>query len=283
MSSAQLGTLVTAMVTPFDTNGLVDSDVAVELMHELVDSGSDGIVVTGTTGESSTLTDHEQLELIHLAVEEVGDRCKVIAGTGSNDTRHAVELTTEATKLGVAGILSVTPYYNRPNRIGIVEHFKAVSSATDLPIILYNIPARTGTDMPNSLVEELAEIEGVAAVKQARDSDLQLIDGLDFYAGNDDMLCRAVELGAVGGICVASHIFGSQMREIIDSPETRQTVDAELREAYEVLSITTNPIPIKAALNLLGKNVGGLRLPLVPATEEENRAIESMLSKYGLL
>jgi len=278
-----LGAILTAMVTPFDADLRVDEEAAVAMMHHLIEHGSDGLVVCGTTGEAATLTDEEHLRMIELAVTEMRGRCTVVAGVGSNDTRHAIELTEKATALGADAMLSVTPYYVRPNRRGIVRHFEAVAQATDKPIVLYNIPSRTGTDMPNDLLAELAQLEHVSAVKQANNTNLALIDGLDVYAGNDDILCRTLELGGAGGILVASHIVGPEMRRMFDEPDRRREVDAGLRDIYQALSVTSNPIPIKAALNLLGHRVGGLRLPMVEADEHELATVREMLERHGLL
>src|ERR1700736_5047237 len=192
---ASLGAILTAMVTPFDASLRVDEDATVALMSHLVTHGSDGLVICGTTGEAATLTDEEHLRVIELAVGEMRGRCTIVAGVGSNDTRHAIHLTERATELGADAMLSVTPYYNRPNRRGIVRHFEEVAKATDRPIVLYNIPSRTGTDMPVDLLAELAQIEHVEAVKQANKASLQLVDGLDVYAGNDDILRPTLELG----------------------------------------------------------------------------------------
>jgi 4-hydroxy-tetrahydrodipicolinate synthase len=281
--STNLGAILTAMVTPFDGDGRVDEEAAVRLMHHLSEHGSDGLVICGTTGEASTLSDEEHLGIVRLAVEEMRGRCTIVAGVGSNDTRHAVHLTDAATELGADAMLSVTPYYNRPNRRGIVRHFEEVAKATDKPIVLYNIPSRTATDMPNDLLAELGQIEHVEAVKQANNANLALVDGLDLYAGNDDILCQTLELGGAGGICVASHIVGEEMKRMVDEPEYRRRIDAGLREVYTALAVTGNPIPIKAALNLLGHRVGGLRLPLVEADGRETEVIRTMLERHGLL
>jgi len=279
-----LGAILTAMVTPFDAQLRLDEDATVRLMEHLVAHGSDGVVACGTTGEAATLTDEEHLRVIELAVQTLRGRGTVVAGVGSNDTRHAVELTERATALGADAMLHVTPYYNRPNRRGIVAHFEACASATDKPIILYNIPSRTGVDMPNELLAELAErIENVVAVKQANNDNLAPIEGLQLYAGNDDVLCETLELGGVGGICVASHVIGEEMRRMVDEPERRREIDAGLRDVYEALSVTTNPIGVKAALNLLGHRVGGLRLPMVEADEHETAVIRAALERHGLL
>jgi 4-hydroxy-tetrahydrodipicolinate synthase len=279
-----LGSILTAIVTPFDDELRVDEEAFVALMHHLAAHGSDGFVVCGTTGEATTLTDEEHLALVELAVRERPDGATIVAGTGSNDTRHAVELTERATELGVDATLSVTPYYNKPNRRGLLRHFEAVADATDRPVVLYNIPSRTATDMPNDLLAELAQRHDVIRyVKQANPDNLAHIDGLAIYAGNDDMLADVLDLGEPGGICVASHIVGDRMRLMVDEPARRREIDAELRDVYETLFLTSSPTPVKAALNMLGHRVGGLRLPLVEATDEEAAQVHEMLERHGLL
>ncbi len=278
----ELGAILTAVVTPFDERLGIAEEAFVSLLHHLAAHGSDGFVVCGTTGEAPTLTDEEHLRLIELAVAERPAGATIVAGTGSNDTRHAIHLTERATALGVDAILSVTPYYNRPNRRGIVRHFGAVAGATDKPIVLYNIPQRTGTDMPNDLLAELAQIPRIDFVKQANNDNLALVDGLGVYAGNDETLARTLDLGGVGGILVASHLVGAEMRRMVDEPAERASIDAGLREVYEALSVAPNPIGVKAALNMLGFGVGGLRLPLVEADWAERDAIGAMLGRRGL-
>jgi 4-hydroxy-tetrahydrodipicolinate synthase len=278
----QLGGILTAMVTPFDAGGAVDEAATVRLIHDLLDRGSDGLVVAGSTGEAATLTDDEKLRLWRLAVDEAGD-APVIAGTGTYDTRHSVELTERATEIGVDAVLVVTPYYNKPNRRGLVAHFEAVAAATDLPVILYNIPARCAVDMPNELLAELAQIENVTAVKQARYEDLAPIDGLDLLAGNDDTLAKVLDMGGPGGILVASQLVGTEMRRMIDEPDRRAEIHASLGDLFEALTVTTNPIPIKAAMSMAGYRVGGLRLPLVEASEDEAAVIRAALERHGLL
>jgi 4-hydroxy-tetrahydrodipicolinate synthase len=280
---AGLGQVLTAMVTPFDAQRRVNEESAVRLMHHLVEHGSDGLVICGTTGEASTMSDDEHMGFVKLAVDELGGQASIIAGTGSNDTAHAVHLTERATEIGVDATLSVTPYYNRPNRAGIVAHFTEVARATDRPVILYNIPSRTATDMPNDLLAELAQIEHIDGVKQANDDNLALIDGLDLYAGNDDTFCDVLEMGGAGGVLVASQVFGEEMRRMVDEPDNRREIDAGLRDAYADLFVTANPIGVKAALNLLGHDVGGLRLPMVEADEEQLAVIRAMLERHGLL
>jgi 4-hydroxy-tetrahydrodipicolinate synthase len=221
--------------------------------------------------------------MIELAVREMGDSLSIIAGAGSNDTRHAVHLTERCTEAGADAILSVTPYYNKPNRRGIVRHYEEVARATDKPVLLYNIPSRTAINMPPDLLAELAQIEHVDGVKQANDDELQPIDGLDVYAGNDGTLARALDLGEPGGVLVASHIVGDEMRRMVDEPENRAEIDASLQDVYDTLFLTANPICTKAALNMLGVRVGGLRLPLVEASEDEAAAVRTMLERHGLL
>jgi 4-hydroxy-tetrahydrodipicolinate synthase len=202
---------------------------------------------------------------------------------GSNDTRHAVHLTERATALGVDAVLSVTPYYNKPNRRGIVRHYEEVSKATNVPVVLYNIPSRVVVDVPNDLLAELAQLDHVEYVKQANNDNLAQVDGLGLYAGNDEILLRTLELGGCGGICVASHLVGDEMRRMVDEPESRAAIDASLRDVYAAMGVTTNPIPVKAALEMAGHKAGGLRLPLVEADESERAQIREVLERHGLL
>jgi 4-hydroxy-tetrahydrodipicolinate synthase len=277
-----IGGILTAMVTPFDRDGALNEDAAARLMQHLLENGSDGLVLAGSTGEGATLTDDEKARLWEIGVAESGD-ATIIAGTGTYDTHHTVDLTRRASAIGVDAMLVVTPYYVRPNRRGIKAHFEAVAAATDKPIVAYNIPSRTATDMPNDLLAELAEIENVVAVKQARYDDLAPIDGMDLLAGNDDILAKVMDLGGAGGILVAAHLVGREMRRIVDEPDRRQDIEDGLRDLYKALTVTTNPIPIKAALNLAGHEVGGLRLPLVEADEAETAVIREALERHNLL
>lgn len=279
----RIGGVITAMVTPFDRDGALDEDAAVRLMQHLLENGSDGLVLAGSTGESPTLTDEEKCRLWELAVAECPDDATIVAGTGTYDTRHTVELTKRATEIGADAMLVVTPYYNKPNRRGIKAHFETVAAATDKPIVVYNIPSRTVTDISNELLAELAEIDNIVAVKQARYEDMQTIDGLDLLAGNDEVLAQVMDLGGTGGILVASHLVGREMRRILDEPEHRHEIEDGLRDLYGALTVTTNPIPIKAALELAGHDVGGLRLPLVEASEEEKAVIRAALERHNLL
>ncbi len=280
---SDLGTVITAIVTPFDERLDVDEDAFVSLLHHLAANGSDGFVVCGTTGEGSTLSDAEQLGLIELAVRERPPGVSIIAGAGSNDTRHAVHLTERASELGADAVLSVTPYYNRPSRRGILGHFEAVAAASGVPVVLYNIPARTGTDMPNDLLARLAQIERIDFVKQSNAANLAPVDGLRIYAGNDDLFARTLDMGEAGGILVASHLVGPQMRRMVTEPENRSSIDASLQDVYKTLFLTSSPTCTKAALNLLGHRVGGLRLPMVEADDAELEAVRAMLVRHGLL
>jgi 4-hydroxy-tetrahydrodipicolinate synthase len=277
-----VGGVLTAMVTPFGEDGELNEEAAVDLMRHLLDNGSDGLVLAGSTGENATLTDDEMARLWELGVEE-GGNATIVAGTGSNDTRHAIELTERASEVGVDAMLVVAPYYNKPNRRGLIEHYRAVAGATDKPIVLYNIPSRTVIDMPNDLLRELAEIPNVVAVKQARYENLERVEGLDLLAGNDDMLADVLDTGGTGGIHVASHLVGREMRRMIDEPESRREIHESLADLFKALFVTTSPIPIKAALNMAGHDVGGLRLPLVEASEEEKATVRQALEHHGLL
>ena len=279
------GSILTAMVTPFDADGRVDEDAAVDLMHHLTEHGSDGLVICGTTGEASTLADDEHLGMIRLAVEEMRDtNTTIVAGVGSNDTRHAIHLTERATEIGPDALLHTNPYYNRPSRRGIVRHFQEVCRATDLPIVLYNIPQRTGSDMPNDLLAELAQLENIVAVKQANAANLAKVDGLRIYAGNDDLLADVLDLGEAGGILVASHLFGEEMHRMVDEPEHRREIDRSLKDVYSDMSVAPLACSTKAALNLLGILPGATpRLPYVELDERELDLIRSMLERHGLL
>ena len=281
--ATNLGAILTAMVTPFDADGRVDEEAAVRLMHHLAEHGSDGLVICGTTGEASTLSDEEHLGMLALAVREMRGRCTIVAGVGSNDTRHAVHLTERATELGVDALLSVNPYYNRPSRPGIVRHYQEIVRATDRPIVLYNIPQRTGADLPNDLLAELAQLDNIAAVKQANPANLAKIVGLQIYAGNDDLLVDVLDLGEPGGILVAAHLFGQEMHQMVDEPDRRREIDQSLQDVYRDLAVAPAACSTKAALNLLGIGVGGPRLPYVELDERETATVRAMLKRHGLL
>jgi 4-hydroxy-tetrahydrodipicolinate synthase len=279
---AGLGAILTAIVTPFDDELRVDEEAFVALLHHLAAHGSDGAVVAGTTGEASTLDVDEHVALVELAVRERPPGMTIVAGAGSNDTRHAVRMTERVCEIGADAVLSVTPYYNRPNRRGLLRHFEEISRASDRPIVLYNIPQRTGTDMPNELLGELAQLEHVEAVKQANNDNLAPVDGLRLYAGNDEVLARTLDLGGAGGILVASHIVGSQMRRMVDEPDERATIHESLLPVFAALSVGPAAMTTKAALNLLGIRAGRLRLPYVEADERELATIREMLRARGL-
>jgi 4-hydroxy-tetrahydrodipicolinate synthase len=287
-----LGEVLTATVTPFDADGAVDYDRYRELCAFLVDNGSDGVVVNGTTGEASTLSEEERVGLIRAAVEAIGDRATVVAGTGTNSTAHSIHLTERAHEAGAHAVLVVTPYYNKPPPRGIVEHFKAVAAATDRPVIAYNIPGRVVINIEPETMTELAEIPNVTGVKQSNadlDQARHIVDlGLDLYAGDDDLVLPFVELGGRGGVCVHTHIVGPQVKEMIrlareGDLEGARRVDEELKPAIELIGVVTGPIQIKAALNMLGHEVGGLRLPLVEASDEQKARIRSCLERLKLL
>jgi 4-hydroxy-tetrahydrodipicolinate synthase len=287
-----LGNVLTAIVTPFREDESVDFEAFQRLARHLVDHGSDGVVVAGTTGESPTLTDRERLDLIRAAVEAVGGDATVVAGTGTYSTAHSVHLTEDARELDVDGLLIVTPYYNKPPQRGIVAHFEAIAEASDLPIVVYNIPSRVVINIEPETITRLAQIPTVRAVKQAHDDLDQarhIVEvGLDLYAGDDNLILPFLELGAMGGVCVHTHVVGPQVAEQVRAylngdPERARAIDRELDAAYELLKIQTNPIPVKAALNLLGHGVGGHRLPIPPPTGDEVAAVRGCLERLGLL
>jgi 4-hydroxy-tetrahydrodipicolinate synthase len=280
--------IFTAMATPFDGDGNVDLGAARSLATHLLEHGSHGLVVGGTTGECPTLTDGETIELLEAVRAEAGDEVLLICGTGTNDTRHSGELTKMAAAAGADASLVVAPYYNKPNRAGLRAHFEAVAAAVpELPMIMYNIPARVVINMPPDLLAKLGEVDNIVAVKQANDEELGPIDGLSILAGNDNTFLRVLEFGGAGGITVASHVVGPQMREMWDAAQSgdidrAREIDAELTPVYEGLSVTTNPIPIKAALEMLGLASGRMRLPLVPVDAEQRAAVKAALEGIGL-
>ena len=287
-----LGQILTAVVTPFAENGSVNVDAFKRLCVHLVENGSDGVVVAGTTGEAPTLSDEERLGLFAAAIEAVGDRANVVAGTGTYSTAHSVHLTREAHKLGVDAFLVVTPYYNKPPMRGIVAHFEAIATVTDKPIVVYNIPQRVVINLEPDTLAELAEIPNVQYVKQATtdlDQARRVVSesGLILLAGGDELLLPFLELGARGGILVYTHIVGPRVRELVTrfadgDAEGAREIERELAPVIEALSVA-NPIPVKAALNMLGHEVGGHRLPLVEATEAEKTALRSALERAGIL
>ena len=287
-----LGEILTAICTPFKPDGSVDVQAFRALAAHLVANGSDGLVVTGTTGEAPTLSDDERFALYEAAVDEVGDRATVVAGTGTYATDHSVHLTARAHELGVHGFLVVTPYYNKPPVRGIVRHFEEIAAVSDRPIVAYNIPGRVVLNLETETIARLAEIPTVRAVKQAN-PDLEQARaivglGLDLYAGDDDLVFPFLELGGIGGVCVHTHVVGPQVKELVrlyrsGDVDAARVLDQELEPSIDLLRVAVNPIAIKCALNLLGHEVGGHRLPLVEATEDERDAVRGCLERLGLL
>jgi 4-hydroxy-tetrahydrodipicolinate synthase len=287
-----LGEVLTAIVTPFDGGGSVSLDKFRELASYLVDHGSDGLVVAGTTGESPTLSDDEKLQLFAAAVEAVGDRASVVAGTGTYDTMHSARLTERANELGVDGFLVVTPYYSKPPQRAIVRHFQEIAARTDKPVVVYNIPSRVVVNIEPETIEQLAGIENVRAVKQAND-DLEQARripgfGLDLYAGDDNLIFPFLELGGIGGVCVHTHVWGPQTKEMVrrykaGDRDGARRLHEEMAPAFDLLKVTTNPIAIKTALNLLGHEVGGFRLPMVDPSDEEAEQVRACLERAGVL
>ena len=287
-----LGEVLTAIVTPFREDGAVDLEAFRSLCGFLLDNGSDGLVVTGTTGEAPTLSDDERLSLYEAAVDAVGARGTVVAGTGTYSTAHSIHLTERAHEIGVDGFLVVTPYYNKPPQRGIVAHVEAIAAVTDRPVVFYDIPSRVVVDAEPATISRLAEIQNVRAVKQAKPSIEAarhvVACGLDLYAGDDDLILPFLEVGGVGGICVHTHIVGPKVKALIASYRTgdverAHALDEELRPAIDILRVQTNPIAIKRALQLVGQEVGGLRLPLVEADEAETSQIRDCLEQLGLV
>lgn len=277
------------MVTPFAANGDLDLDSARRLARYLVDNGSHGLVVAGTTGESPTLSDGEKISLLEAVLDEIGDEATVIAGTGSNDTRHTVELTTRARDAGADAVLVVAPYYNKPNEAGLRAHFAAVSvAAAETPIVLYNIPSRSAINLPPELLSELAnQHRNIVAVKQANNDDLGPIAGLEVLAGNDEIFARTLGFGGAGGILVASNAVGPQMRELYEAAiagddQRAERINSELRPVYEAMAVAPGCASAKAALELLGIIDANLRLPMVPASDDERRQIRAALERCGL-
>ena len=291
----QFGGLITAMVTPFDPDGRLELGAAQKLASWLLDNGSDGLVVTGTTGEGPTLSDREKVDLWRAVVEAAGDRGSVIAGSGSNDTAHSQQLTREAEKVGCDAALVVTPYYNRPPQSGLLAHFRAVASSTSLPILLYDIPVRTGRKIEHATLLALADVPNIVGVKDAAgnvQATARLIaeapGGFEVYSGNDGDTLPWLAVGAVGVISVASHVAGPRMAEVLQrfwsgDAEGARTANAGLIGVYDAMNVTANPIPVKAALELLGHSVGSPRLPLLPATPAEVAVVREALRSAGLV
>jgi 4-hydroxy-tetrahydrodipicolinate synthase len=285
----EISGVLTAIATPFDESGAVDHDATRRLAAHLLEHGSHGLVIAGSTGECPTLTDEEEIQLLRTVRAEVGDEVLLICGTGTNDTRHSCELTKMAAEAGADASLVVVPYYNKPNPAGIMAHFEAVAAAVpELPMVMYNIPSRVVINADPELLRELGrQVDNIVAVKQANDDELGPIEGLTVLGGNDNVFLRVLEFGGGGGICVASHIVGDQMREMWDAAqagdiERAREIDAEITPVYEATSVTTNPIPLKAALEMLGLCADRLRLPLVSADAEQRAAIRAGLDAAGV-
>jgi 4-hydroxy-tetrahydrodipicolinate synthase len=292
---ASFGPVITAMVTPMDRLLAVDYERAAALAKRLVDSGSDGLVVCGTTGESPTLTDEERVRLFRTVREAVGGRAKVIAGTGTYNTAHSIHLTREAERVGCDGVLLVNPYYNKPSQEGLYQHFKAVAESTSLPVMLYNIQSRTSVNCEPATIARLAEIRNIVAVKEASGSldqmsQIRKLTPPEFhlYSGDDSLTLPLLAVGGTGIVSVAAHLAGREIKAMIQAfqaGDVRQALTLHLRlwPLFKVLFITTNPTPVKAALALAGFDVGGLRLPLVEVTVREREQIASVLKELALL
>jgi len=281
--------VITAMATPFEQGGAVDEAAALKLATYLLEHGSHGLVISGSTGEAPTLTDEEALVLVRVLRRELGDEALLICGTGTNDTRHSVELTRDAAEAGADASLIVTPYYNKPNPAGILAHFETIAAAVpDLPLIAYNIPSRVVVNVPPEQLAEIAKIDNVVAVKQANNDEMQPIEGMEILAGNDDVFLKTLELGGAGGILVASHLVGPQMREMWDAAQAgdidrAREIDTGLRQLYAAIGVTTNPIPVKAGLAMMGLiPTDTLRLPLVPADTEQRATMQAALESVDL-
>ncbi len=289
------GRVLTAMVTPFKKDLTIDYDQVKKLARHLVQSGSDGLVISGTTGESPTLTKEEKVELFRVVVEEVGGDAVVIAGTGSNDTASSIELTHIAEKVGVDGVMLVGPYYNKPSQEGLYQHFKTIAQSTNLPVVLYNVPGRTVVNILPQTVVRLSEIDNIVAIKEASGnldqvSELRrlLPDHFAIYSGEDSLTLPILSLGGMGVISVASHIIGQRIQEMVNAFTSGNItmatkIHCSIFPAFKGMFITTNPVPVKTALNMLGWQVGAPRLPLVDATPEEKDAIKKVLSDANLL
>lgn len=291
----KLGKLLTAMVTPFNNDLSINYEQAGKLAQYLVANGSDGIVVAGSTGESATMSKEEKLRLFSVVLDAVGDHAAVIAGTGSNDTRASIAMTAEAEKLGVHGAMLVAPYYNKPPQEGLYQHFQAIAETTNLPLILYNVPGRTGSNILPATVARLAKIKNIIAIKEASGSLDQASEIVrstpgDFlvYSGDDSLTLPILSIGGAGIISVAGHIVGRRMQEMIAAyfagdMSTATCIHQELLPIFKVIFLTTNPIPIKTAVNLIGQNAGPFRLPMIPATEAETEQIRNIMQAQGIL
>ena len=287
---APFGELLTAVLTPFDDNGSVDYATFWRLVKHLADNGSDGLVVAGTTGESPTLSQVEKIALFKAAKEAVGDRVKVIAGTGTYNTKVSIELTEQAAEMGCDGVMAVTPYYSKPPQEGIYRHFVAIAESTELPVLLYNIPGRTARRIEIDTLSRLAEHPNILAVKDAVD-DLEwtgkaiaaLPEGFAVYSGSDGMTKGMIDLGGVGVVSVASHLAGPQIKRMVQAAKSGDAEEAQrlndgLAPLFEALFLEPNPMPLKAGMNALWASVGEPRLPLIPAGDETTASIEAAMA-----
>lgn len=284
------GQLITAMVTPFDERGEIDFDATKNLLEHLIKTGTDAVVVAGTTGESPTLSTEEKLELFSFVIKEANGRIPVIAGTGTNNTKASIELTKEAEKLGADGIMLVAPYYNRPNQDGLYAHFKAIAEETDLPIMIYNIPGRTACNIEVDTIVKLSEIDNIVSVKEASgnlDAMAEIIertkDGFVLYSGDDSLTLPVLAIGGKGIVSVASHIVGDAMKEMIEAfnrgdIEKAGAIHRKLLPTFKALFSAPSPAPLKAVLNLTGIPVGDVRLPLVPLNEEQVEVLKQHIN-----
>lgn len=287
--------LITAMITPFDDKLQVNYAKAAEVAEYLAKNGTEGIVVAGTTGESPVLSDEEKLRLFATVKEQVGSRVSVWAGTGSNNTQHSVELSREAEQLGVDGVLLVGPYYNKPSQEGLYQHFRAIAEAINIPAMVYNIPSRTSSNILPETMARLAQIDNIVALKESSGDMNQvsqlahlLPEGMKVYSGDDSLTLPMMALGAHGVVSVASHLVGKDIQRMItafNNGDTREAtrIHLALFPIFKGLFITTNPVPLKEAMNILGMEVGGLRLPLTRASQQEHEFIGNMLISTGLL
>ncbi|MCL2766415.1 MAG: 4-hydroxy-tetrahydrodipicolinate synthase [Peptococcaceae bacterium] len=292
---SNFGQVITAMVTPFDNKQSINFAQARKLAAHLTQNGTDGLVVSGTTGESPALSKDEKIELFNNVVDEVGGNASIIAGTGSNSTADSITMTKAVEKIGVNGVLVVAPYYNKPTQEGLFQHFKAIAESTDLPVMVYNIPGRSVVNILPETVARLAEIKNVVAIKESSGNMDQiseykrcLPDDFDIYSGDDSMTLPMLALGARGVVSVSSHLVGVRIKEMINAYASSNAalalqIHLELMPLFKGLFITTSPAPIKAALNMTGWQVGGLRLPLVDVTDTERAFIGSLLQSMKLL
>ncbi|WP_289140070.1 4-hydroxy-tetrahydrodipicolinate synthase [uncultured Brevibacillus sp.] len=285
------GQVLTAMVTPFDQNGDIDFNATRTLVNYLIENGTDGLVVAGTTGESPTISTEEKIELFKFVVDVVDGRIPVIAGTGSNNTRASISLTKQAEATGVDGIMLVAPYYNKPSQEGMYQHFKAIAKSTSLPVMLYNIPGRSVVNMSVETIVRLSQIPNIVAIKEANgnlDAMAEVISQTpsDFtlYSGDDGLTLPVLTIGGAGIVSVASHIIGNEMQDMINLFKTGNNIEAaaahrKLLPIMNALFAAPNPTPVKAALNLKGINVGSVRLPMVPLTSEETNTLQGVLQQ----